>query len=479
VIRVRAALAIAAALLIACAFSLLRPAGEPGVVMRDFSAYYAAGATWLAHGNPYGASIGHVEHRAAGAGSAELLPFVGLPATLPFWALFARFHYVAAAHLWLALLVLSALALFTASLALSGGASSTDPVLKTGGAALVLLSFVPFTSDFGLGQSALPACAAITAGVALLSRSTAGASLTFAIASLQPNLAVASAAVLGRVRGVAALGSAALLCYAAGAFAAGPDWIGAYLQVLARHGAAERFSSIQITPAAIAYGFGAPERGAMLFGVAVAAIVLGLGVAAVMRTPALEAKFAIACCAIPFVTFFVHEHDLIVLYFPLLYCLRYAPAALRPVALFAGVLVAVNWLDFAQQPQAVGQDIALACAAILSPLVLPGAGDRPAEGLRRFPRLRFASLGTTMATASALGLVALGAWVGAHHPLPIWPNDMTAFTPPASAGAAAMWHEEQLHTGLLMPHPASALLRSFSLAGCASLLCVSIRCRRS
>ena len=43
-----------------------------------------------------------------------------------------------------------------------------------------------------------------------------------------------------------------------------------YASVLAAHAAAERFTAIQISPAAIAFGFGAPERFAAAFGLAVA-----------------------------------------------------------------------------------------------------------------------------------------------------------------------------------------------------------------
>ena len=69
----------------------MRPVGTPGPLLRDFEAYYAAGATWALGGDPYGREVWRVERRVPGvdASHEELLPFVGPPFSLPLWRSFA------------------------------------------------------------------------------------------------------------------------------------------------------------------------------------------------------------------------------------------------------------------------------------------------------------------------------------------------------------------------------------------------------
>jgi hypothetical protein len=469
---VRIALTAVAALLVAIALAFMRPAGEPGVLMRDFSAYYAAGATWLAHGDPYSATtLSAAEQRTPGANAnrLELLPFVGLPASILAWGALARLDYASALRAWAGILGASILLLLAASIALAGRRA---PPLRIIASIAFAFCFVPLTSDLVLGQAALPAYAAMLVGVYLVSRVTFGGAVAFCVASLQPNVALPAAVVLRSLRGIVAVAVAAVACYAAGAVVAGSGWIAPYAHMLMRHATAERFSAIQITPAAIAYGFGAPKDVALIAGAAIGVLTLAYAIGGIVTTRDVPSQVAVACCAVPFVAGFVHEHDLIVTYFPILFCMRLTPPRYRPMVIFAAILVAVNWLDFAQQPQAVWQDVVLAAAAIVALVALgTEAHERELPGASN----AFAAF----ATLGIAGLVALGAWIGVHYPLPIWPNDMTPFAPQTGADAATIWYEEQLHTGLLTPHIASAVLRSFSLLGCFVLLFASIKCRRS
>src|SRR5438270_8372127 len=115
---VRAAALAVSMLAIALALTVARPHGTPGPLMRDFESYYAAGQTWSAHADPYSTSIWTFEKTIPGVQSArgELLPFVGPPAFLPFWAFFSLLPYSIAVLLWGTLLVAAAAAILIATL---------------------------------------------------------------------------------------------------------------------------------------------------------------------------------------------------------------------------------------------------------------------------------------------------------------------------------------------------------------------------
>ncbi|HTA40668.1 MAG TPA: hypothetical protein VK760_16415, partial [Candidatus Acidoferrales bacterium] len=142
-------------LALACAFvaaALLfaRPHATPGPALRDFEAYWSAGAAYNAGTNPYERDVWNAERTVPGVDASrdELLPFVGPPATLPLWSAFARFPYETAARAWWAALALALLALLLLLARAAGGAIAPFNV-----AALVLLAlgFGPMTSDLALG----------------------------------------------------------------------------------------------------------------------------------------------------------------------------------------------------------------------------------------------------------------------------------------------------------------------------------------
>jgi hypothetical protein len=140
---------------LAAAFAF-RPSLTGGVDLRDFEAYYAAGATWGAGADPYSREIWQSERNLPGvvATRDELLPFVGPPFSLPLWAALARLPYASACALWRAVLGLAFATLVFGSLRLAGrGAGPLDL-----GAALALgIAFTPLTSGLALGQVAVVA----------------------------------------------------------------------------------------------------------------------------------------------------------------------------------------------------------------------------------------------------------------------------------------------------------------------------------
>ncbi len=436
--------AIIAAIFIAIALLGFHPPGEPGVTLRDFEAYYAAGATWLAHGDPYSLSIWNVEAHIPGvvASRHEVLPFVGAPATLPLWSLFARLPYHVATVLWTILLFCALVTVFIATgrlLYLSYGHAVLTVVLA--------LAFVPITSDFGLGQAAL---AAYGFAVFALTTPPSLATVAVALSVLQPNVAFGLVAMFESQRATLALIGGAIVIYVVGALADGTQWPVTYLRTLAAHAQAERFAAIQYTPTAVLYGFGIPPSVAQVVGTAVAVVIFVVGVFGAIRADTLAHRFAILCCAVPFVAGFFHEHDFVVLFVPVILALSHARNT--TVTVVATFLVGINWLDFAQQPQALPQDVILAAALLIA-----------AIGFQ--PQRNYVVAGLVLAA-----ITILGAWIGNTHPLSIWPNDMHGVA--RGATIAQVWKNEQLQTGLLRPDAAAAALRSFALLGSALLFYV-------
>lgn len=443
---------------IAGAVFFARPAATPGPRLRDFEAYWSAGATWNSGDNPYGRAIWNAERTVNGVTPSrdELLPFVGPPPTLPLWSLFARLPYDRAAVLWIAVLVAALLALVATTL--RGSALPVE--LSAFAAALALaIGFGPLTSDLALGQIALPAFAG--AALAVVARSRWLAAIAACVAFAQPNASAGLFSVLGRNRATLAIVLGLVATYALGAFALGSSWPLTYAKVLAAHAGAERLSAIQITPAAIAYGFGASPSAAAWLGLAVTVVAVAAAVLIATRVREAFARFAAFSALVPFVAGFVHEHDLLVAYAAAAWCAIRTHGTTRAVALAGTLLVAVDWLGLAQRPTGIVQSALLALAALLAFIALGETQEWLAQGVS--------------AAAVAL-LVGAGALIGAHHPAPVWPDALAGFRAAPAASVAQVWLDEQRAGGLLAAVPAWALLRALSLAGCA-LLAYAI-CRR-
>ncbi len=442
----------AACLAIAVALMAARPAATPGPVLRDFEAYWSAGATWSARADPYERAIWNAEREVPGVDARrdELLPFIGPPATLLLWSLLARLPYDVAAVVWWSVLALSLLALVP--LLIRAGGASITPFSFLAILALAV-SFGPVTSDLALGQIALPALLGAVALAILADRSLVIATAGACIAFTQPNLALALASQLGRNRATLAIVAGAAATYVLGTLAAGPRWPLAYARAAFAHGGAERFVAIQLTPASIAYGFGAPARGVEFVAAlaALAAIAAALAIAVLVRDR--FARLAAFAALLPFASGFFHEHDLTVAYPAAAWCALRARGTTRAVALSGTLLVAIDWLGLAQRPTGIVQSLLLAIAALCAFAALGEQSD--------------SRISVRAAMAPAV-LFALAAWLAVRDPVPVWPDSLGPFRAP-HATVAAVWMAEQRAAGLLRADPLWALLRSFSLLGCALL----------
>jgi len=439
---------------------VLRPPPTQGPFGRDFEAYYAAGATWDAGGDPWSRDVWRVERTVPGVDASrdELLPYAGPAALLPLLGALARLPFDGAVALWTLLLTIAVAALAAAALALAGvpvGAALLPAV------ALALMSG-PGTSDIALGQAA----ALSAAGVALMLlacergmtlRATLGAAAATLLAGAQPNLALPLIARLRDPRALAAATGGGI-AFLALTLAAGGGFTGFahYVALLAAHGGAERFDAIQYTATAIAFGFGAPPDTALAIAAGCACVAIA-GVAAAivaLRLDARDGTFA-GIAALPFAVPFFHEHDFVVLALPLLVLAVSARGAARAWAGAAAPLAFVDWFGLAQRPLAQPQILVagLAVAAL-------------------FVALRARRPGPSDATPFAvLALIALLAVPAARHaPAPVWPDALPPhYSVPARASASEVWHAEQHAAGLDRRVAEWASLRTLPLLGCGCL----------
>lgn len=439
----RAALLAIAAAAVAIALLFARPHPTPGPPMRDFEAYYAAGQTWSSGGDPYGIEIWQHERLLDGVEAAQYapLPFVGPPATLPLWSAFARLPFSAANNVWRGVLFAAVLALVAAAVRMTFGAFSPFALLCT---AVVALGFGPLTSGLALGQIALPAfaCAAIAARLR-----PAG---IFAWA--QPNVAAVLISQAVHRTGAAAFAAGAAIFMAACIAVGGANGALEYLHVLAAHSSAERFSAIQITPAAIAYGFGVPEPASLAIGVAAAVAAAAVWLLFVRSIEDDTARLCATCALLPLAMPFFHEHDLVLLFLPAAYFSVRCERRLWPLAAAGALLCATDWLGLAQRSDGTLQTL----------LLVGGAG------LALIALRRDAAPGMLMIPAGALALIAAAAIPAHLHPAPIWPDAMHTVTE-GGTSIAAVWHQEQAATGLFARDAIWAALRAGSLLGCALL----------
>lgn len=439
----RAALVAVAAAAVAAALLFARPHPTPGPPMRDFEAYYAAGQTWSSGGDPYGIEIWQHERLLNGVETAKYapLPFVGPPATLPLWSSIARLPFSAANVLWRGVLIAAVLALVAAAVGLTFGELSLFALF---GAAIFALGFGPLTSGLALGQIALPAFACVV--LAALSRPVG----IFAWA--QPNVAVLQISQAVHRAGAAALAGGAALFAGACVAVAGANGALKYLHVLAAHSNAERFSAIQLTPAAIAYGFGVPAPASIAAGIATGLAAAAAWLLFVRPIENDVARLCATCALLPLAMPFFHEHDLVVVFLPALFFSVRCERRVWPLVAGSALLCATDWLGLAQRPDGT-----------LQTLLLIGAAGSVLVALRADAQPRMLAL-----PAGVLALIALVAIPAHLHPAPIWPDAMRAF-PAAGASLAEVWQREQAATGLFARDPVWALLRAGSLLGCALL----------
>ncbi|MGA8661138.1 MAG: glycosyltransferase 87 family protein [Candidatus Cybelea sp.] len=438
---------------IAIALLAARPVPTPGPPLRDFEAYWSAGSAWNAHVDPYSNEIWQAERSVPGvdAGRDELLPFINPPPALLLWSLLARLPYRAAATLWAIILAGALLALITTVLRASGAPRGAFVLA----AALALaIAFGPITSDLALGQLALPAFLGATLLVVLADRSIPIAAAAATLAFAAPNVALGLASQLARARAALAIAAAAAITYALGVVAAGWSWPVAYAAAAAAHGAAERFVTIQLAPAAIAYGFGATPRNAQLIAAVPAILALAAALLLALRLREPFARFTAWSALVPFVAIFLHEHDLLIAYPAALWCALRTRATARTLALAGALLVSIDWLGLAQRPTGIAQSALLAIAAFAAFVALGDAAE--------------ARIAWRVALPTAV-LFAGAALLAAHHPAPVWPDSLGNFHAASNASIAEVWLAEQRAGGLLAVAPAWAFLRALPLLGCALL----------
>jgi hypothetical protein len=448
----RRALLVVAWIAIALAILVARPAPTPGPFIRDFEAYWSAGSAWNAGVDPYGRGIWKAERTIpqVDARRDEVLPFVGPPATLLGWSVFARLRYVAAGAVWFAALVLSLLLLAAAAVRASGAPLSAFAFCAALAAAIAC---GPVTSDLALGQIALLAFTGAAVVALAAERSLPIATVAACVAFTQPNVAAGLISQLGRNRATLAMIVGAIVTYALGAAAAGWAWPLNLARTEAAHALAERFATIQVTPAAIAYGFGS-AKDAHLIGIAVTVLAIVAAIVVALRLRDRYARFAAFSVLVPFVAAFFHEHDLVVTYAAIVWCAVRTRGTSRAVALAGSLLASVDWLGLSQRPSGITQSALLAVAACAAFLAL---------GNERMPRSMLAVL------VAVAGVFAAAAWLAAKHPAPVWPDTLGPFHAPQNASIAAVWAAEQQRSGLLRIVPAWAALRCLSLLGCGLL----------
>jgi Glycosyltransferase family 87 len=450
---------------------VFRPPPTAGPFARDFEAYYAAGATWDAGGDPWSRAVWNAERTIAGVDASrdELLPYVGPAAALPLFGALARLPQPVAVRVWTGLIGAALGALILAALALA----RTRRVVVLFGAFAFALASGPATSDIALGQAALITAAAIACALVAFERlarasrgvadrafaaAFAGGAFATLLAGLQPNLAVVLVARM-RERTVLACAAAGAAAFAVLTLAAGggvPGFL-AYLQRLRDHGRAEQFVTIQHTPAAIAWAFGAPAALATAAGtvVALAAIAVAIVATVRVRLDALHGTL-LAIALLPLAVPFFHEHDFVLELVPLLVLAVRARGKTRVLTGVAAVLIGVDWLGLAQRPPATAQIVAFGLAVACAFAVL-GAGAR----------LTRADL---VPVAAALALACIASAPARAHPAPTWPDALPAgYHAPANADASAVWSGEQHAAGLDARDPVWGALRTLPLAGCILL----------
>ena len=417
--------------------------------MRDFESYYAAGEMWSAHRDPYSNDIWAYEKDIPGVRSdrGELLPFVGPPAFLPFWAFFALLPFPAAALLWGAILIAAASALLIALLR-STNALSPGAVLA---GACVFAAFGPFTSDFALGQAALLSFAACVGATLWFARSPLLSGTWSFFAAVQPNIALALLSQISNRRSwrpfLAALVGFLTLSF----FARGYSAL-RYAGDLIAHGQAERFVLIQMTPAAIAYGLGAPAFLCQIIG-AVASAGAFIVALVVLRHPYVKAlwKLAAVCALLPFAVPFFHEHDFVTALLAAVLCALLAEDRTWSIAATGTLLAGIDWLGLAQRPQGFTQSFLLAIALLLG---LFSIAEQP---LRRM-----------ILPCSVLVVLLAAGFLAQHHPAPIWPDDMRGATV-LTGSTAKIWNDELMRTGQFVREPFWAAMRLLTLLGAALL----------
>lgn len=441
-------------IIFAAVFFIWRPYSLPGPMMRDLEAYYAAGATWAAGGDPYSTQIWSTERTIPGVDAEryEVLPFLGPPVSLPLWALLARLPFNAAGIVWSIVLALAAIAIFLGSFALARRPRSwwDLPIVVALAAA-----FSPLASGFSLGQAAIAAMGAIVVALcAMRERRASWAGIaSFVAVALKPNVGLALLGLLRSRRGIAAALCAGVAFLVANAALVGVRGLIHYEMTLRGQTEAERWSILQFTPASIAFGFGASGSLAIAMGMVVALVALVILVTVVFVTKARSVETAaLACASVPFVSPFLHLHDLIVTFLPAMLVIHWARGRVWVAGAVGTVMIATNWIAMTQGKIGGAYAYITAVAVSLEIAALARGIDW---------RIRLTPFVVTVFVAPL--------WMAVpFRPTPLWPDALPqGFRPALTQPVSAVWAAEQVAAGLERRDAFAAFLRSLSLAGCA------------
>lgn len=460
----RRSLALAlAALALLCAVTIFRPPKTAGPDGRDFEAYYSAGATANAGGDPYGRAIWNVERTIPGVDASrdEILPFIGPAAFLPLWSLFARLPFATALRIWDGVLTLAFAAFTLSILALAG--ASRDRFLIVAGALFALVTG-PMLSDLALGQDALLSAAGLALALFAYERRSWWAIPAVFLTAMQPNIALALIPRMSSRFAIAIASiAAALFALATLAFGGGGNGLRDYVHRLGEHGRSETFVLIQHTVPAIVASFAVSRSAALTIGgiIAFCAIALALVVAARFHRAPLAATLA-GIGLLPLAVPFFHEHDFVIEIIPIVILALCGDRIVRACAGVAAVLVLTDWLGHAQRPLAHAQIVALTVAVAFAFTALRRRGDvwNAADALPILMGILVSAISVPLAQSL---------------PAPTWPDALGAYHAAPGADISAVWNEEQRRAGLEQLHATWGALRAIPLVGCCFIAAAAIR----
>jgi hypothetical protein len=447
----------------ALAYLAWLPSSTMGLPISDFSAYWAAGGTWLHGGDPYGVGIWNIEQTLPGFNPSrvELLPFVGPPLSLPLWAAFSAIPYVCAVLVWSAVLIGSVAVMIVLSARLA------ERRIGRGDAASLLLLAVssgPIVTGISAGQAALPAVAAVVVAVfcAARRRWVSMAIATFIAGLLKPNDALVIIATFGELMALYSVGASAIVSGLANlSITHGFRGIMGYFGVITNQDAAERAFLFQFAPASIAYGFGLALQAAIDFGAVLSALAIVAIVAAIRWTRAnLVDAAAIACAIFPFIPPYEHEPDTVIALLPALLIVFRARGWTWALGATGTVLLFINPFALTQGWPGTTFAVTMAAIAALQLAALAPPECRP---------VRFVPL-AVVPLVFFLGLLA------PPNRLSIWPAP-----PPArvvvmpGASPSAIWNAELAALQLNTQRPWVSLLRLLTLGGCACIGAAMVR----
>jgi hypothetical protein len=447
----------------ALAYLAWLPSSTMGLPISDFSAYWAAGRTWLHGGDPYGVGIWNIEQTLPGFNPSrvELLPFVGPPLSLPLWAAFSAIPYAGAAFAWSVVLVgcVAVMIVLCARLAERRlGRSDAASLL------LLAVSSGPIVTGISAGQAALPAVAAVVVAVfcAARRRWISMAVATFVAGLLKPNDALVLIATFGELMALYSVGGSAIVSgFANVSITHGFRGIMAYAGVIMNQNAAERTFLFQFAPASIAYGFGLARQAAVDFGAVLTALAIVTIVAAIRWTRAnLVDAAAIACTVFPFIPPYEHEPDTVIALLPALLVVFGARGWTWALGATGTVLLFMN--PFALTQGWPGTTFAVTMAAVAA-LQLAALAPLECRPVRYIP-------------LAVVPLVLFLGFLAPPNRLSIWP------APPAArvivkpgASPSAIWNAELVALQLDTQRPWVSLLRLLTLGGCACIGAAMVR----